>query len=106
VSSGGGIVGFDVRDDLLDVSDGCIEPEDIHAIRNEPWPAVAARLCPLLAPSAMPDLVMAGEGTAGIRLLNAAAKHGLLELVSRERTLDQSRREPANVHMVALRELL
>lgn len=55
VSRGGGIVGFDVRDDLFDVSDGCLKPEDIHAIRSGCLPAVAVRSCPLPAPSAMPE---------------------------------------------------
>ena len=49
---------------------------------------------------------MAGEGTAGIRLRQPAAKDFVLELISRERALDQRRRELANARTVALREFL
>ena len=55
VSGGGRIVGLDVRDDLFHVSDCCVEPEDIHAIRSGCAPAVAVRSSPLPAPSAMPE---------------------------------------------------
>lgn len=34
VLGGGGIVGLDIRDDLLNVGNGPVEPEDIHTIRS------------------------------------------------------------------------
>ena len=49
---------------------------------------------------------MAGEGTACICLGKAAAKDGLLERVSRERSLDQGCREPPNVRMILFRQFL